>query len=95
MRIRACLAIGVLASLGVCPAWALDPQEQPMVVQDPAFVQRNVRHEPEGPGIPVYDARNCVGPVVDGVCHGTVLQEGHPLRCHGKMIEGECTGPIF
>jgi hypothetical protein len=95
MRRRARLVIGLLASLGAGPAWADGSWEHSMVTQDPAFVKRNVRQEPKGEGIPVYDAQNCVGPVVEGVCHGTMVPEGRPLRCHGKMIRGECTGPIF
>ncbi len=47
-------------------------------------------------GIPVYDASECVGPIVNGICQGTILpnQAVHPI-CHGQMLNGQCTGPMF
>lgn len=44
----------------------------------------------------VYSASECVGPIVAGVCHGAILpnQATHPI-CHGKMLNGSCTGPMF
>ena len=49
-----------------------------------------------GPGQPVYSASECVGPIVAGVCHGAILpnQATHPV-CHGEMLNGTCTGPMF
>jgi hypothetical protein len=45
-------------------------------------------------GQPVYDASQCIGPVVNGVCHGSTL--GQPVaRCYGTMLNGQCTGPQF
>jgi len=49
---------------------------------------------PGGMGIPVYDASQCVGPVIMGVCQGSVI--GPPAaRCYGTMLNGQCTGPMF
>lgn len=44
----------------------------------------------------VYSASECVGAIVAGVCHGTILpkQATHPT-CHGQMLNGSCTGPMF
>jgi len=49
-----------------------------------------------GTGQTVYSASECIGPVVMGVCHGTILpnQGTHPV-CHGEMLNGVCTGPMF
>ena len=47
-----------------------------------------------GNGIPVYDASQCVGPVIMGQCHGSTI--GPPMKtCHGTMLNGQCTGPMF
>jgi hypothetical protein len=44
----------------------------------------------------------CIGAVVNGVCHGTPtpeaqikIQTGQAPRCYGTMIGGRCTGPMF
>jgi hypothetical protein len=44
----------------------------------------------------VYSPSECVGPIVAGVCHGAILpnQATHPV-CHGQMVNGTCTGPMF
>lgn len=47
-------------------------------------------------GVPVYGAGQCIGAVVNGVCNGTIQQNGAmPLTCHGQMVGGICTGPMF
>ena len=44
--------------------------------------------------IPVYDTEKCIGPIVMGVCHGQIT--GRPdAICHGQMLNGVCTGPMF
>jgi hypothetical protein len=47
-------------------------------------------------GQTVYNASECVGPVIMGVCHGSILpnQATHPT-CYGQMLNGQCTGPMF
>ena len=44
----------------------------------------------------VYRASECIGAVVNGVCHGSVI-DTQPMRqrCYGTMIGGHCTGPQF
>jgi hypothetical protein len=44
----------------------------------------------------VYDAGDCIGAVVNGVCHGTINPSIQPVaRCYGTMINGQCTGPMY
>jgi len=47
-------------------------------------------------GQAVYSASECIGPIVASVCQGTILpnQATHPI-CHGEMLNGTCTGPMF
>lgn len=44
----------------------------------------------------VYDADECIGPVINGRCHGTILPKKayHPT-CYGEWVGGRCTGPQF
>jgi hypothetical protein len=47
-------------------------------------------------GNAVYDAGDCIGAVVNGVCHGTINPSIQPMaRCYGTMINGQCTGPMY
>jgi hypothetical protein len=49
-------------------------------------------------GQKVYRASDCIGAVVAGVCHGAIsgagLGQPRPT-CHGQMLNGQCTGPMF
>lgn len=36
----------------------------------------------------------CIGAVVNGICHGTPAA-GSTMTCHGQMLNGMCTGPMF
>ena len=44
----------------------------------------------------VYDPSECIGPVIMGRCHGSILPNKayHPT-CHGTWLNGHCTGPMF
>lgn len=44
----------------------------------------------------VYREDECIGPVIMGRCHGSVIDKGgyHPT-CHGEWLNGQCTGPLF
>ena len=70
------------------------------VVQPPPLPNPRVRLPGEGyppGGIPIYDASECIGAVVAGVCHGSVI-DTDPMRprCHGVLMpDGTCTGPVF
>jgi hypothetical protein len=47
-------------------------------------------------GHTVYSADECIGPVIMGVCHGSILPKGgHHETCYGAMLNGKCTGPQF
>jgi len=47
-------------------------------------------------GIPVYDADECVGPIIMGECKGTIVpKSAYRKRCYGEMLNGRCTGPMF
>ncbi len=45
----------------------------------------------------VYSQHECIGAVVMGVCHGSILPDysrPHPT-CYGQMLNSICTGPMF
>ena len=50
----------------------------------------------DGEGKTVYSAGECVGPVIMGKCEGSIIPNAayHPT-CHGQMLNGKCTGPMF
>lgn len=60
-------------------------------VSQPAPIQEHVAR-----GSKVYSAEECIGPVIMGKCHGSILPNGgyHPT-CHGTWLAGRCTGPMF
>jgi hypothetical protein len=47
-------------------------------------------------GQKVFNASECIGPIIMGVCQGSILpnQAYHPT-CYGQMLNGNCTGPMF
>lgn len=81
-------------------AWAVpgldDPMDSPVAVLVPLLPQ-----EPPGAvdflqGETVYPRSACIGAVVNGECHGSVLPSlSPPVRCYGQMLNGQCTGPEF
>jgi hypothetical protein len=46
-------------------------------------------------GQPVISSGDCIGAVVNGVCHGTPAPGAPMATCHGQMVAGVCTGPMF
>ena len=46
-------------------------------------------------GQPVISSGDCIGAVVNGVCHGTPAPGSPTATCHGQMVGGVCTGPMF
>jgi hypothetical protein len=46
-------------------------------------------------GQPVISSGDCIGAVVNGVCHGTPAPGAPVATCHGQMVAGVCTGPMF
>jgi hypothetical protein len=73
-----------------------DPVDSSVVVLVPLLPE-----EPNGavdllPGETVYPRSACIGAVVNGECHGSVLPSPSPsVRCYGQMLKGQCTGPKF
>jgi hypothetical protein len=59
-------------------------------------LSRSSRYSNNGGGQTVYNANECIGAIVNGQCHGSILlnRAYHPT-CHGQMINGTCTGPMF
>ena len=62
-------------------------------LQERAWQQQQTRQEEDRK---VYDAGECIGPVIMGRCRGTILpnKSYHPT-CYGEWIGGRCTGPLF
>jgi len=46
-------------------------------------------------GQPVYRAQDCIGAVVNGVCHGSTGAAQPMATCYGQMLNGQCIGPQF
>jgi hypothetical protein len=46
-------------------------------------------------GEPVYRAEDCIGAVVNGVCHGSTGAAQPRATCYGQMLNGQCTGPMY
>jgi len=93
-RLTPCLLVLVLLS-SVASA-----DEGDYVTVDPQSSYPTSKDEQDAPvtptpGTPVYPAADCIGAVVNGVCHGSVIPEGVPKRCYGQMLNGQCTGPQF
>ena len=41
-------------------------------------------------------ASDCTGPVIMGECKGAIMDPLQPAAtCHGTMLNGQCTGPMF
>jgi hypothetical protein len=44
----------------------------------------------------VYSPDECIGAIVNGVCHGSILpKSAYHRTCYGEMLNGQCTGPMF
>ncbi|WP_460151825.1 hypothetical protein [Pseudomonas sp. S2_B07] len=46
-------------------------------------------------GQPVYREHDCIGAVINGVCHGSTGAAQPMATCYGQMLNGQCTGPQF
>ena len=47
-------------------------------------------------GTTVFDVNECVGEVVNGKCDAPILSnKAAHKKCHGKMIDSRCIGPMF
>jgi hypothetical protein len=43
-------------------------------------------------GTPVYEASQCAGVVVMGVCQGQIIAPMPVATCYGQMLNGVCIG---
>jgi hypothetical protein len=88
----------VCALLLACPASDAAPNEDADRRSDRGSEEVILERPREGPDEPtkVYRADDCIGAVVNGVCHGSVIDtDPARQRCHGAWINGQCTGPQF
>ncbi len=47
-------------------------------------------------GTTVYSEDECIGPVIMGKCHGSIVpKSAYHKKCYGQMLNGQCTGPMF
>lgn len=47
-------------------------------------------------GTEVYSQSECIGPLINGVCQGAIVPNAaYHQTCHGEMLNGQCTGPMF
>ena len=51
--------------------------------------------QPPSGTVYVYDASQCQGVYEHGLCRGVSRPAIPPPICHGDMIDGECSGPVF
>lgn len=74
-----------LARYDACVANPTNCKEEPLPLEE-NFVLYKGKVFPEG---------DCIGPSVAGVCRGSVIDTGQGRTCHGKWLNGHCTGPLF
>ena len=63
--------------------------------QTPATQQQQTMPMQQQYGQPVYRAQDCIGAVVNGVCHGSTGAAQPLATCYGQMLNSQCTGPQF
>ena len=50
----------------------------------------------QAPDRHVYDASECIGAVVNGRCHGSIIrQPRYHETCYGSWVMGKCVGAQF
>lgn len=76
---------------------APNPDDQ----KKPVGVDREISTQRTGPtsspnSTRVYSPDECIGPIIMGECRGAILEHGgYHQTCHGQMLNGQCTGPMF
>ena len=67
-------------------------QSHGQAVQDEGFPMLRDHSQ----GQTVYNEDECIGPVVNNRCHGSILPKGgYRKKCYGEWLGGQCTGPMF
>lgn len=75
---------------------SLDLPRQAAPVQQEQVAPMQQQMQMQQYGQPVYRAQDCIGAVVNGVCHGTINPSIQPVtHCYGAMINDQCTGPMY
>lgn len=72
---------------------SLDLPRQTTTMQQQQQVQMQMQMQQYGQ--PVYRAQDCIGAVVNGVCHGSTGAAQPQAVCYGQVLNGQCTGPQF
>ena len=69
---------------------------RPLVQQRPLIQRQSPLVQHQSHGQTVYDEDECIGPVVNNRCHGSILPKGgYRKKCYGEWLGGQCTGPMF
>lgn len=96
------LSLFTLAAMASASAMAYDQANDSFITLDQTGVQQAEVTPITPPSYdaaqPVYRPADCIGAVVNGVCHGAVTPDAQirqPVRCYGQMLNGQCTGPQF
>lgn len=71
----------------------LPRQTMPMQDQETTSMQQQMQMQQYGQ--PVYREQDCIGAVVNGVCHGSTGAAQPQATCYGQLLNGQCTGPQF
>ena len=74
---------------------SLDLPRQTTSVQQQQTTPMQQQMQMQQYGQPVYRAQDCIGTVVNGVCHGSTGGAQPQATCYGQMLNGQCTGPQF
>ncbi|WP_223523970.1 hypothetical protein [Pseudomonas sp. A-B-26] len=78
-------------SLGL-PRQAIPTQDQETTSMQQ---QMQMQMQMQQYGQPVYREQDCIGAVVNDVCHGSTGAAQPMATCYGQMLNGQCTGPQF
>jgi len=73
---------------------SLDLPRQTTPMQQQQTMQQQMQMQQQY-GQPVYREQDCIGAVVNGVCHGSIGAAQSQATCYGQMLNGQCTGPQF
>ena len=45
--------------------------------------------------VPLYNADDCIGSMVNGMCYGSVISKAKPIGyCRGIVVSGQCSGAV-
>jgi hypothetical protein len=86
---------GAASALLLGAAAMAGPEAAPSLVPDQSGIVAGPEWTPpDGGPIDIFPEEACVGTVVNGVCHGSLVPTRPPLKCWGQVLNGKCTGPV-